>query len=141
MRKIFLLVLLNFFIVGTQTESVANIQKKSELEAREKLKHFAAAYISQANTALRCNRNAKVINKVGNEFVAIFHEVDMNSLSIEVHPSSSRNIQYIGHVIYIEKCYECRGKTQIEAKQGMFKATSGRRVRELARYINGEWEI
>lgn len=145
MKKFFfflVILILPFLSITPQLEVLAKVNIPSEQELKEKLEYFAKAYLCQANKNLKCNRDAKLITKVGNEFIAKFHEVDIDSLSIELYPSSSsKGISYVGHVIYIEKCYECRAKTKVEAEQGNFKVTAGRRVRELARYTNGKWVI
>ncbi len=145
MKKFFfflVMLMLPFLSITPQLEVLAKVNIQSEQEIKEKLEHFAKAYLCQANKNLKCNRNAKLITKVGDEFIAKFHEVDMDSLSIELYPSSSsKSILYVGHVIYIEKCYECRAKTKVEAEQGNFKVIAGRRVRELARFTNGKWII
>ncbi|OMQ02798.1 hypothetical protein BW722_04880 [Lawsonia intracellularis] len=138
----FLVMLIPFLSIIPQVEVLAKVNIQSEQEVKEKLEHFAKEYLCQANKNLKCNRDAKFITKVGDEFIAKFHEVDIDSLSIELYPSSSsKSILYVGYVIYIEKCYECRAKTKVEAEQGNFKVTAGRRVRELARFTNGKWII
>lgn len=145
MKKFFfflVMLMLPFLSITPQLEVLAKVNIQSEQEVKEELERVAKAYLCQANKNLKCNRNAKLITKVGDEFIAKFHEVDIDSLSIELYPSSSsKSILYVGHVIYIEKCYECRAKTKVEAEQGNFKVTAGRRVRELARFTNGKWII
>lgn len=140
-KSFFFLFILHFLIIMPQLEVLAKTKIQSEQEVKEKLERFAKEYVCQANRHLKCNRNEKMVTKVGDEFVAKFHEVDINSLFVELYPSSSKHVLYVGHVVYIEKCYECRAKTKAEAEQGNFKATTGRKVRELARYVNGKWII
>ncbi len=45
----------------------------------------------------------------------------------------------MGHIVYLEKVYECTGKTISEAKTGTFTTPKARRIRELTRYDGKKW--
>ena len=60
-------------------------------------------------------------------------------MTTEIYPGKGPGCEYVGHIVYLEKVYECTGKTISEAKTGPFTPPKARRIRELTRYDGKKW--
>ena len=60
-------------------------------------------------------------------------------MTTEIYPGKGPGCEYVGHIVYLEKVYECTGKTISEAKTGTFTTPKARRIRELTRYDGKKW--
>lgn len=107
--------------------------------AQSKLDSFAKSHLQRANETLRPNRANMAVRKEGTRYMAWFSEVDLVTLKTELHPSGAPGCQYVGHVVYIENVIASYGKTEREARAGVFKQVKSKRVRELTRYDKGKW--
>lgn len=104
-----------------------------------KLDSFAKTHVNRANETLRPNRQNVAVRREGNQYMAWFSEVDTVTLKTELYPSRTPGCQYVGHVVYIENIIASYGKTEKEARAGVFKQIKSKRVRELTRYDKGVW--
>lgn len=107
--------------------------------AQAKLDVFAKSHVMRANETLRPNRTHVSVRREGAQYVAWFSEVDTVTLKTELYPSNTPGCQYVGHVVYIENIIASYGKTEKEARSGVFKQIKSKRVRELTRYDKGAW--
>lgn len=107
--------------------------------AQSKLDSFAKGHLQRANETLRPNRANMAVRKEGTQYMAWFSEVDLVTLKTELYPSGAPGCQYVGHVVYIENVIASYGKTEREARAGVFKQVKSKRVRELTRYDKGKW--
>ena len=112
---------------------------ETTLEVKAKLDSFAKDYVSRANATIKPNRSQASVKKVKGQYVATFREVDLDTMTTEIYPSQAPGCSYVGHIVYLEKEYECIGKTRLTAQKGDFKQMRARRVRELFRYNQGKW--
>lgn len=114
-------------------------QAETTLDVKAKLDSFAKSYVAQANNSLQNNRQRVAVTKEKGKFVARFSEVDPDTLTTEIYPGKGPKCQYVGHIVYLEKVYECIGDSKNAAKSGEFKQARARRVRELTRYDGSKW--
>lgn len=118
----------------------APAQAETTLEVKAKLDAFAREHTRKANLTLVPGRSSMSVKKENGLFVARFLEVDIDTMTTEIYSSNTPGCQYVGHIVYLEKTYECTGKNKVEAQQGDFKAVKARRIRELTRYDRGAWQ-
>lgn len=104
-----------------------------------KLESFARGHLVRANETLRPNRTHVDVRREQGQYMAWFSEVDLVTLKTELYPSGVPGCQYVGHVVYIENVIASYGKTEKEARSGVFKQVKSKRVRELTRYDKGMW--
>ncbi len=101
----------------------------------KKLVHMAATHVMP-------NVNKREVVKGGSGFISRYQMVDETTLNVSMQASPSLKGQYVGFIRYVERSYECSGKTKAEAQKAaesdcqMLKL---RRVRELVRYDGKEW--
>jgi len=88
---------------------------------------------------LKNNRQNMSVTKQGKGYVARYTEVDASTMTTEIYPGKGPGCEYVGHIVYLEKVYECTGKTISEAKTGTFTTPKARRIRELTRYDGKKW--
>lgn len=113
-------------------------QAETTLEVKAKLDAFARAHINKCNATLVPCRTAMSVKKEKGRYVARYLEVDPSTLTTEIYEGKKPG-SYLGHIVYLEKTYECVGKTKGAAESGPFKAVKARRVRELTSYDKGAW--
>lgn len=115
--------------------------EETTLEVKAKLDAFAKDYINRANMTLKPNRVNMDVSKQQGKFVARYLEVDPTTLTTEIYPSKAPGCAYVGHIVYLEKVYECTGDSKVTASKGDFKQIKARRIRELTRYDKkqGKW--
>lgn len=143
-KSAFLALLLAFVLVCAGQANAAKTaalpaQSETTLDVKAKLDAFAKGYVSQANKSLQNNRQRVAVTKEKGKYVARFSEVDPDTLTTEIYPGKGPKCQYVGHIVYLEKVYECIGDSQNAAKSGEFKQARARRVRELTRYDGSKW--
>ena len=95
--------------------------------------------VARANDTLKNNRQNMSVTKQGKGYVARYTEVDASTMTTEIYPGKGPGCEYVGHIVYLEKVYECTGKTISEAKTGTFTTPKARRIRELTRYDGKKW--
>ena len=134
---LFALVLSSALICGQQVQAAkpsAAPAQETTLEVKAKLDAFAKSYVARANDTLKNNRQNMSVTKQGKGYVARYTEVDASTMTTEIYPGKGPGCEYVGHIVYLEKVYECTGKTISEAKTGTFTTPKARRIRELTRY-------
>ena len=132
---LFALVLSSALICGQQVQAAkpsAAPAQETTLEVKAKLDAFAKSYVARANDTLS-------VTKQGKGYVARYTEVDASTMTTEIYPGKGPGCEYVGHIVYLEKVYECTGKTISEAKTGTFTTPKARRIRELTRYDGKKW--
>ena len=127
---LFALVLSSALICGQQVQAA---------KPSAKLDAFAKSYVARANDTLKNNRQNMSVTKQGKGYVARYTEVDASTMTTEIYPGKGPGCEYVGHIVYLEKVYECTGKTISEAKTGTFTTPKARRIRELTRYDGKKW--
>ena len=131
---LFALVLSSALICGQQVQAAkpsAAPAQETTLEVKAKLDAFAKSYVARANDTLKNNRQNMSVTKQGKGYVARYTEVDASTMTTEIYPGKGPGCEYVGHIVYLEKVYECTGKTISEAKTGTFTTPKARRIREL----------
>ena len=78
--------------------------------------------MARANDTLKNNRQNMSVTKQGKGYVARYTEVDASTMTTEIYPGKGPGCEYVGHIVYLEKVYECTGKTISEAKTGTFRS-------------------
>lgn len=73
-------------------------------------------------------------------FTGRYSSVDPATVSIEVKLTSSRLTPYIGVLHYIESTYESKGPCRMTASRGPFYPVSQRKVTEIFRYTQNQWQ-
>ena len=141
---LFALVLSSALICGQQAQAAKASAapapaQETTLDVKAKLDTFAKSYVARANDTLKNNRQNMSVTKLGKGYVARYTEVDASTMTTEIYPSTAPGCQYVGHIVYLEKVYECTGKTIAEAKSGTFTTPKARRIRELTRYDGKKW--
>ena len=139
---LFALVLSSALICGQQVQAAkpsAAPAQETTLEVKAKLDAFAKSYVARANDTLKNNRQNMSVTKQGKGYVARYTEVDASTMTTEIYPGKGPGCEYVGHIVYLEKVYECTGKTIPEAKTGPFTPPKARRIRELTRYDGKKW--
>ena len=139
---LFALVLSSSLICGQQVQAAkpsAAPAQETTLEVNAKLDAFAKSHVARANDTLKNNRKNMLVTKQGKGYVARYTEVDASTMTTEIYPGKGPGCEYVGHIVYLEKVYECTGKTISEAKTGTFTAPKARRIRELTRYDGKTW--
>lgn len=140
--------------VAEEKKRIAAEKKQAELDRKAgkpakldpqdvvqaKLDAFAKTHVSRANETLRPNKENIAVRRDGAQFMAWYSEVDVVTLKTELYPSNTIGCQYVGHVVYIENIIASYGKTEKEARSGVFKQIKSKRVRELTRYDRGAWQ-
>ena len=129
---LFALVLSSALICGQQVQAAkpsAAPAQETTLEVKAKLDAFAKSYVARAMS----------VTKQGKGYVARYTEVDASTMTTEIYPGKGPGCEYVGHIVYLEKVYECTGKTISEAKTGTFTTPKARRIRELTRYDGKKW--
>ncbi|MEG1610063.1 MAG: hypothetical protein RR317_02650 [Bilophila sp.] len=111
----------------------ATMAVKAQLDA------FAQKHVSRANATLKPNRTLPAVTKEKGVYVARYLEIDVDTLTTEIYPSTAPGCSYVGHVVYLEKVYESTGNTKMQAETGTFKHVRARRIREITRYSKGAW--
>lgn len=112
---------------------------EATMAVKAELDNFAQTHVRRANATIKPNRSKAEVNKEKGVYVARYLEVDPDTLTTEIYPSTGQGSTYIGHVVYLEKTYECIGDTKMQAENGTFKQTRARRIREITRYSKGAW--
>ena len=118
---LFALVLSSALICGQQVQAAkpsAAPAQETTLEVKAKLDAFAKSYVARANDTLKNNRQNMSVTKQGKGYVARYTEVDASTMTTEIYPGKGPGCEYVGHIVYLEKVYECTGKTISEAKTG-----------------------
>ncbi len=112
----------------------------SELaEARELFLNFAIQWLKKANLSYRFTPdNAELLDRDG-AYVARYHLVDLETLSIRVKPSSYQSTPYVGVMRYVEYEYECPGQTPQAARISFCAKVRGSRITEIFRFAEGRW--
>ena len=139
---LFALVLSSALICGQQVQAAkpsAAPAQETTLEVKAKLDAFAKSYVARANDTLKNNRQNMSVTKQGKGYVARYTEVDASTMTTEIYPGKGPGCEYVGHIVYLEKVYECTGKTISEAKTGTFTTPNARRIRDLTRYDGKKW--
>ena len=116
---LFALVLSSALICGQQVQAAkpsAAPAQETTLEVKAKLDAFAKSYVARANDTLKNNRQNMSVTKQGKGYVARYTEVDASTMTTEIYPGKGPGCEYVGHIVYLEKVYECTGKTISEAK-------------------------
>ena len=127
---LFALVLSSALICGQQVQAAkpsAAPAQETTLEVKAKLDAFAKSYVARANDTLKNNRQNMSVTKQGKGYVARYTEVDASTMTTEIYPGKGPGCEYVGHIVYLEKVYECTGKTISEAKTGTFTTPKARR--------------
>ena len=139
----FLVVMLSALAISAPKADAAKVapqaQAETTLDVKAKLDSAAKMYVNRANETLKPNRRSVAVTKEKGQYVARFLEVDSDTLTTEIYPGKGPGCQYVGHVVYLEKVYECVGSSKASAQSGDFKQTRARRVRELTRYDGQKW--
>lgn len=114
---------------------------ETTLEVKAKLDTFAVEHALRANATLKPRRSSVDVihDKKTKEYTARFLEVDLNTLTTEIYPGTAKGALYVGHVVYLEKVYECLGRSRDVALAGPYKLIKARRIREITRYDEGKW--
>ena len=124
---LFALVLSSALICGQQVQAAkpsAAPAQETTLEVKAKLDAFAKSYVARANDTLKNNRQNMSVTKQGKGYVARYTEVDASTMTTEIYPGKGPGCEYVGHIVYLEKVYECTGKTISEAKTGTFRSAT-----------------
>lgn len=111
---LFALVLSSVLICGQQVQAAkpsAAPAQETTLEVKAKLDAFAKSYVARANDTLKNNRQNMSVTKQGKGYVARYTEVDASTMTTEIYPGKGPGCEYVGHIVYLEKVYECTGKT------------------------------
>ena len=111
---LFALVLSSALICGQQVQAAkpsAAPAQETTLEVKAKLDAFAKSYVARANDTLKNNRQNMSVTKQGKGYVARYTEVDASTMTTEIYPGKGPGCEYVGHIVYLEKVYECTGKT------------------------------
>lgn len=126
---------------GQQSQAAKPTQPEPEttLDVKAKLDSFAKLHVVRANQTLQNNRAHMKVAKAGKGYIARYTEVDPTTMTTEIYPGKGPGCQYVGHIVYLEKIYECTGKTVSEAKTGSFTSPKARRIREITRYDGKKW--
>ena len=95
----------------------------------------SALFALVLSSALICGQQVQAAKG----YVARYTEVDASTMTTEIYPGKGPGCEYVGHIVYLEKVYECTGKTISEAKTGTFTTPKARRIRELTRYDGKKW--
>ena len=145
---LFALVLSSALICGQQVQAAkpsAAPAQETTLEVKAKLDAFAKSYVARANDTLKNNRQNMSVTKQGKGYVARYTEVDASTMTTEIYPGKGPGCEYVGHIVYLEKVYECTGKTiaELEAaiegktKEEMVDAVSSSTLVDTLGYVQG----
>lgn len=105
-----------------------------------KFQDFAASRIVILNRSY-LHRPDNVHIEAGNpHFTGRYSSVDPATVSIEVKMTGSRLTPYIGVLHYIESTYESKGPCRMTASRGPFYTVSQRKVTEIFRYAQNQWQ-
>lgn len=126
---------------GTQTYG-GNTYKSDPvaIQVKAKLDQYARNLVQKSNNTITPNKKRMAVRTSKGQYTAQYKEIALDSVTTEIYASDAPGSQYVGHVVYLEKTYECTAKTKAAAVKGPFKAVKARRVRELARYDQGKWQ-
>ena len=120
---------------GQTLRAPDNVPEKVKLE----LADIGKALVNSAARAIMPNSRAKAVAPGGNGgYVASYVEVDTSDIRTEVLPSTESG-KYVGSIRYMEKQYECLGKSRAEALQAECRVVKTRRMNELICYEKGKW--
>lgn len=111
---------------------------KSEDTIRAELDSVGRKLVRQASRTVMPSKSSKQVKKVNKEYVASYVEIDTDDVSTEMRPGSAG--QYVGVVRYLERMYECRGKSKKAALSATCEQIRSRGVRELIRYDGKAWQ-
>jgi hypothetical protein len=122
-----------------QGESTSQAGSSELTEARELFLDFAIQWLEKANFSYRYTPdNAELLDRDG-AYVARYHLVDLETLSVRVKPSSHQSTPYVGLMRYVEYEYECPGQTPQAARTSPCFKVRGSRVTEIFRFAEGRW--
>ena len=106
----------------------------------EQFTNFAKYWVEKVNRNRANNANNLTVNESENgAFTASFQAAEPESLQLEVKPSESSLIPFVGVMRYMEKHYECSGATPDDAKKGPFKVTKQTKMTEIFGYAKDHW--
>lgn len=115
--------------------------EKALEEASAKFEVFAKDWLVKSNRDMLYNASRKEVTQAGGVYKARYIELDGNTLSIEVKPSGHSHSPFIGTMTYVERTFECEGKTKAEAEKGSFACVKESRVAEIFRYSGNAWKF
>ena len=114
-------------------------QGEVNLQVKAQLDSFAREHITRANATMAPGRATPAVSKFQKEYIAKFREIEMDSVTTEIHASNTPGCQFVGHIVYLENEYECISDSKATALKGEYKKVRARRIRELFRYNQGKW--
>ena len=127
-------------IAASKTPAVLKSPQETTLDVKAKLDAFALDYVNRINRVILPNKKKISVHKTGKQYLAMYREVDLDTLWTEIYPSGADTSSYIGHITYMEKEYECLGDTKELARSGPFVQVRARQNRDLFRYDKGKWQ-
>lgn len=71
--------------------------------------------------------------------VARYTEVDASTMTTEIYPGKGPGCEYVGHIVYLEKVYECTGKTTSRPRPAPSRPRKPAVSAELTRYDGKKW--
>ncbi|GFH62373.1 MAG: conserved hypothetical protein [Candidatus Desulfovibrio kirbyi] len=113
---------------------------KTEAAIRAELEATGRNLVGQAARTLRPSKSEKNVKKVGNAWVASYLEVDIATVSTQMHVGSASG-RYVGTVVYHEKVYECRGASKQAALSALCNHTHNRSINEMIYYDGKIWHM
>jgi len=118
-----------------QTRAPDGVPEKVKLE----LADVGKTLVHHAAKNIMPNSKSKAVAPGGDGgYVASYIEVDVSDIRTEVMPSAESG-KYVGSIRYVEKRYECPGKSRADALQAECRVVKSRRMNELIRYEKGKW--
>ena len=102
------------------------------------LDKVAAKLVGMAADNVTPKKSRMTAVKLGKEYVAKYAEVDRSSVNTTMQ--AGQKGQYVGFVRYLERHYECRGKSKADAlKAKDCTVVTTRRMNEMVRYDGKKW--
>lgn len=112
---------------------------KTEAEIKAALDATGRKLAGQAARTVMPSKASKDVKKIGGEYVAFYVGIDVDSVTTEMRPSTSKG-KYIGLVHYQEGLYECRGASKKAALSATCQRMGARNVTEMIQFNGKAWQ-
>ena len=85
------------------------------------------------------SKSSKHVELVNGAYIAKYTEVDTQSVTTRMTPSTTQKGGYVGFVRYKENMYQCKGKTKKDALSAPCEAAGSRGVTEMIQFDGKKW--
>ncbi len=130
-----------------QSTQVAKLDKSTPvkdatlLEKREQFRAFAVSKVEQLNRNHRLSRSRmQVLRQPDGSVLGKYHQIDPESLAVQVRHSNSLKVPYVGILSYRELVLEARALSAEKLAESHFSVVQIIPNKHLFSYLRGKWQ-